>query len=151
MFCGINIGHVLAYAPKSPDGIWPDVAVREIIEEIASIELERAIQTGVYNKCPVVTKLIDQGGVQERQLAQTYRSYAIAVGDTHPIPLGFWGKGEREKGSKPSYFPFALYPLPFNRKVLDTHPRTAAILRCIADSYNSDAYKEDNWAELQDY
>ncbi|MBW4593725.1 MAG: hypothetical protein KME46_12620 [Brasilonema angustatum HA4187-MV1] len=109
----IKIGHVLAYAPKSPDGIWLDVAVCEIVEEIASIELERAIQTGVYNKCLVVTKLIDQGEVQERQLAQTYRSYAIAVGDTHP--------------------------------------RTAAILRRIADSYNSDAYKEDIWAELEDY
>lgn len=95
------------------DGISADVAVREIIEEIASIELERAIETGVYNKRPVVTKLIDQGGVQERQLAQTYRSYAIAVGDTHP--------------------------------------RTAAILRRIADSYNSDAYREDIWAELEDY
>jgi hypothetical protein len=57
LFCGINIGHVLAYAPKSADGIWLDVAVREIIEEIASFELERAIQTGVYNKYPVVTHI----------------------------------------------------------------------------------------------
>lgn len=79
-----EIGHLLAYAPKSPDGIWPDIAVREIIEEVASKEMERAIAIGIFNKRGVWIKSIDQGGVQERQLAETYQNYAIAVGDTHP-------------------------------------------------------------------
>ncbi|MBW4447252.1 MAG: hypothetical protein KME38_10385 [Spirirestis rafaelensis WJT71-NPBG6] len=108
----VKIGHVLAYAPKSSDGIWPDIAVREIIEEVASKHMERAIATGVFNKRGVWTKSIGEGGVQERQLAETYRNYAIAV----------W----------------------------DTHPRTAAMLRSIADGYISDAHREDIWAELED-
>lgn len=80
----LQIGHVLAYAPKSPDGIWPDIAVQEMIEEVASKQMERAIATGVFNKRGVVTKLTGEGGFQEKQLAETYRNYAIAVGDAHP-------------------------------------------------------------------
>ncbi len=106
----IKIGHVLAYAPKSPDGIWPDMTVREIVEEVASKQMERAIATGVFNKRGVWIKSIGEGGVQERQLAETYRNYAIAV--------------------------------------CDTHPRTAAMLRSIADGYIFDAHTEDIWAEL---
>lgn len=108
----IKIGHVLAYAPKSSDGIWPDIAVREIIEEVASKQMERAIATGVFNKRGVWTKSIGEGGIQERQLAQTYQNYANAV--------------------------------------TDTHPRTATMLRSIAEGYISDAYREDIRAELED-
>ncbi|NJR73285.1 MAG: hypothetical protein HC773_05475 [Scytonema sp. CRU_2_7] len=108
----IKIGHLLAYAPKSLDGIWPDIAVREIIEEVASKQMERSIATGVFNKRGVWTKSIGEGGVQERELAETYRNYANAV--------------------------------------RDTHPRTAAMLRSIADGYISDAHREDIWAELED-
>jgi hypothetical protein len=107
----VKIGHVLAYAPKSLDGIWPDIAVREIIEEVASKELEQAIAIGVFNKRGVWMKSIGEGGIQERQLAETYRNYAIAVGDIHP--------------------------------------RTAAMLRSIADNYISDAHREDIRAELE--
>jgi hypothetical protein len=108
-----KIGEVLAYAPKAPDGIWPDVAVREVIEEVSCRELELGIEIGVYNKRGVWSKSIGEGGLQERQLAETYRNYATAVGDTHP--------------------------------------RTAAMLRRIADGYHSDAYREDIRAELEDF
>ncbi|WP_424103377.1 hypothetical protein [Moorena producens] len=80
----IKIGHILAYAPKSSDGIWPDIAVREIIEEVASKEMEDSIATGVFNKRGVVTRAIGEGGIQERQLVETYSSYAMLVGDTYP-------------------------------------------------------------------
>lgn len=109
----LKIGEVLAYAPKAPDEIWPDFAVREVIEEVASRKLEQGIEIGVYNKRGVWTKSIGEGGIQERQLAQTYRNYATAVGDTHP--------------------------------------RTAAMLRRIADGYTSDAYQEDIRAALDDF
>ena len=108
-----KIGEVLAYAPNAPDGIWPDVAVREIVEEVSSRELELGIELGVYNKRGVWSKSIGEGGLQERQLAEIYRNYAAAVGDTHP--------------------------------------RTAAMLRRIADGYHSDAYREDIRAELEDF
>lgn len=144
----VKIGRVLAYAPKSPesillweiylfsmaiksesyslmrymsskmgcskysDGLWPDIAVREVIEEVASKQMERAIATGVFNKRGVVTKLIGEGGVQERELAETYHFYAIVLADSYP--------------------------------------RTAAMLRSIADRYTSHAHGEDIWAELED-
>ncbi len=107
----VQIGHVLAYAPTSPDGIWPDIAVREIIEEVASKQMERAIGVGIFNKRGVWTKSIGEGGIQERQLVETYKNYAIAV--------------------------------------VDTHPRTAAMLRSIADRYKLDAHEEDIRAELE--
>jgi len=107
-----KIGKVLAYAPKTPDGIWPDLGVREVIEEVSSRELELGIEIGVYNKRGVWSKSVGEGGLQERQLAETYRNYATAVGDTHP--------------------------------------RTGAMLRRIADGYDSDAHREDIRAELED-
>lgn len=107
-----KIGEVLAYAPKALDGIWPDVAICEIIEEVSSRELELGIELCVYSQRGFYSKSRGEGGLQERQLAETYRNYATAVGDTHP--------------------------------------RTAAMLRRIADGYDSDAHREDIRAELED-
>ncbi|NEO40945.1 MAG: hypothetical protein F6J90_33290 [Moorea sp. SIOASIH] len=108
----IKIGHILAYAPKSSDGIWPDIAVREIIEEFGSNEMQEGIANGVFNKRGVVTSAIGEGGIQERQLVETYSSYAMLVGDSYP--------------------------------------RTAAMLRSIANRYNSSAHREDIRADLED-
>lgn len=107
-----KIGEVLAYAPKVLDGIWPNVAICEIIEELSSRELELGIELCVYSQRGFYSKSRGEGGLQERQLAETYRNYATAVGDTHP--------------------------------------RTAAMLRRIADRYHSDAHREDIRAELED-
>ena len=74
--------------------------------------MERAIATGVFNKRGVWTKSIGEGGIQERQLAETYHFYAVVLADSYP--------------------------------------RTAAMLRSIADGYISDAYREDIRAELED-
>ena len=108
-----KIGEMLAYAPKAPDGIWPDVAVREVIEEVSSRELERGIEIGILNKRGVWSKAIGEGGIQERQLAETYRSYVTTT-------------------------------------IVDTYPRTASMLRRIADFYVSDAHREDADSELKD-
>ncbi len=108
-----KIGKVLAYAPKALDGIWPDVAICKIIEEVSSRELELGIELSVYSQRGFYSKSRGEGGLQERQLAETYRNYATAVGDTHP--------------------------------------RTAAMLRRIADGYHSHAHREDIRAELEDF
>ena len=79
-----KIGTVLAYSPKALDGIWPDIAVREIIQEISSRDLELGVEIGVYNKRGVWSKSIDEGGIQERQLAETYQGYASAIVDSYP-------------------------------------------------------------------
>lgn len=108
-----KIGAVLAYAPKALDGIWPDVAVREIIEEVSSRDLELGIEIGVYNKRGVWIKSIGEGGIQERQLSEIYRNYAAAIAHIHP--------------------------------------RTASMLLRIAESYESDAHREDVQSELEDW
>jgi hypothetical protein len=106
-----KIGEILAYCPKGVDGIWPDVAIREIIEEVQSRYLELGLEIGVYNKRGVWSKSIGEGGIQERQLARTYQDYASAI--------------------------------------VDTYPRTAAMLRKIAHGYESDAHLEDVRSELE--
>lgn len=108
-----QIGIILAYSPEAPDGTWPDVAVRDIIEELSSREIEKWIERSVYNKRRVYYKSIGEGGLQERKLVETYQNYAITVADTHP--------------------------------------RTAALLRRIADYYNSYAHGEDIRTELEIY
>ncbi len=107
-----KIGEVLAYSPQALDGIWPDIAVREIIEKVGSSELEIGVRYGVCRKRGAWIKSIDEGGIQERQLAEAYRSYAAAI--------------------------------------VNTHPRTAKLLRRIAESYESSAHREDVRLELDD-
>ena len=99
------IGEVLAYAPAGSDGAWPHEAVREIIEEVTSEDLERGIEIGVYNKRGVVSKSVYEGGEKEREIAEQYRVYA--------------------------------------KQVRARWPRTAAVLRRIAEHYDQDARRED--------
>ncbi len=107
-----EIGKVLAYAPKSSDGTFPAVAVREVIEEIASSTMENSFETATYNKRGVQTRFVDDGGLQEREISSTYQKYAALV---------------RYK-----------------------HPRTAAMLRRIASTYESEAHWHDLEADLAD-
>jgi hypothetical protein len=105
------IGQVLSGSPRGSDGSWPHPAVRDVIEECASIELERGIEIGLYNSRGVVQRSLTEGGSQERQLAEQYSGSANAVGDR-------W-------------------------------PRTAAMLRRIAEAYRADAKREDQEVELR--
>jgi hypothetical protein len=75
------IGRVLVNTPPDPDGAWPHAVVRDLIEKLASEELERGIEIGVYNSRGVFTKAQTEGGLQERQLAKRYQGYANQVGD----------------------------------------------------------------------
>ena len=107
-----QIGQVLSGSPMGVDSAWPHIAVRDIIEEVASAELESGIEIGKYNSRGVVSRQIGEGGVQERQLAERYAGFASAVGDR-------W-------------------------------PRTAAMLRRMAERYRTDARREDQDAELRE-
>ncbi len=106
------IGQVLSGSSYGDDGIWPHPAVRDVIEEVASAELERGAEIGVYNSRGVFAKLPTEGGAQERELAEKYAEYAVAV--------------------------------------CDRWPRTAAMLRRIAEGYRADARREDEEAELRE-
>jgi hypothetical protein len=67
-----RIGQVLAHAPHDEEGIWPAVPVRDLIEVTRSQELERGLVIGVHNKRGVTSRAANDGGAQERELAQYY-------------------------------------------------------------------------------
>jgi hypothetical protein len=70
------IGRLLAHSPPDADGGWPDRCVRDEIERIQSVELERGVQLGRYNMRGVHGKPVFEGGDQERKLAEENRRYA---------------------------------------------------------------------------
>ncbi len=67
------IGQVLAHASRDPEGIWPAVPVRDLIEITRSNDLEQGLHVGVHNSRGVTSRLPSDGGAQERDLAQYYR------------------------------------------------------------------------------
>jgi len=67
------IGQVLAHAPRDPEGIWPPVPVRDLIEITRSHDLEQGLHVGVHNSRGVTTRAPNDGGTLERDLAQFYR------------------------------------------------------------------------------
>ncbi|MGJ0487014.1 MAG: hypothetical protein ACR65R_21105 [Methylomicrobium sp.] len=82
--CDIHIGHALAHAPGDPDEtFWPPSAVCKVIEAIASDDLERGFSTECFNKRGVYGKAMNEGGDQERSLAEQYQHWADA---THIYP-----------------------------------------------------------------
>jgi hypothetical protein len=74
-----HIGRMLAYAPKEADGIWPAIAVRGAVDLFASVDIERGIVAGLIEKRGPTWRGANDGGGQERDLADQYRSYAEAT------------------------------------------------------------------------
>ncbi len=72
----IHIGQILAAAPSEPDGVWPAIAVRELIEITRSREVERGVLTGVHNGKGASWRDMKAGGAPERALANHYRRCA---------------------------------------------------------------------------
>lgn len=68
------LGQLLANAPEGENGMWPCEAVCEAMEAIASPEIGRGFQIGVYNSRGVHAR--GEGGEQERELAAKYRGWA---------------------------------------------------------------------------
>lgn len=104
------IGQMLSASPHDPDGTWPCAPIRDAIEEVGSVELERGFRMGVHNDRGVVMKDPSAGGVAERTLAERYDGFAVAV--------------------RAGY------------------PRTARMMRQIADSYRHEASVEDFQSEM---
>ena len=75
-----RIGHLLAHAPEDPDDhAWPHKAVRQLIEELSSDEVEQAVRIGRFNMRGVFSKAIGEGGQQERALADQAKDWARAL------------------------------------------------------------------------
>jgi hypothetical protein len=78
------IGQVLSQTPEDPDGTWPGLAVREIIEDARSQDLEQGVNTAILNSRGVTWRALDTGGQPERALADKYQDYAQRVGTQSP-------------------------------------------------------------------
>jgi hypothetical protein len=74
------IGRLLAHAMADKiDGFWPDRAVRQVLEECASEQMERGLAIERFNMRGVYSKAVFEGGNQERELASQYREWAKGV------------------------------------------------------------------------
>jgi hypothetical protein len=75
----MRIGNVFAYAPAEPDGTWPCIAVRDAIEEFGTEDFADGLEVGIMNNRGAVMRALNEGGVQERDLAKKYFDWAEAV------------------------------------------------------------------------
>ena len=108
------LGRVFAFSPQDSDGTWPHLAIREVMEDLSSPDVEAGWRTGVINSRGTTSRGLTDGGVQERNLAARYAGYAKQVGDA-------W-------------------------------PRTAAVLKGLAEEYRHQAIWHDERADLtQDF
>lgn len=74
-----KIGEVLAHSPIGEDGIWPVLEVRELIEALRSEHIEIGFAIGHRNHRGVTTRLVREGGSQEREHAARFKAYAAAT------------------------------------------------------------------------
>jgi len=74
--CDSIIGQILAHAPSDEDGLWPFAPARKVLEPIEMKEMRAGFHIGARNKRGVTTRLPCDGGGQERDLADHYRSFA---------------------------------------------------------------------------
>lgn len=105
----ILIGEVCAQARQDPDGTWPTLPVRNLIERLANSNIEEGFRTGTYNKRGVVSRSLTDGGKQEYAVAGQFSDWA--------------------------------------QRIADRWPRTASVLRSLAEGYKADGRREDEEAE----
>lgn len=74
-----RIGNILAAAKSDNDALWPPEPVREVIEFTRSKGLETGFCLGVFNLRGITTRMPEDGGAQERELAARYRKWARAI------------------------------------------------------------------------
>jgi hypothetical protein len=75
-----RIGHLLAHAPLDPeDQVWPHKAVRQLVEQLSSDNVEQAVRIERLNMRGVYSKAMGEGGQQERALAEQAKIWAHAM------------------------------------------------------------------------
>ena len=80
-----QIGQLLSRAPSEEDGSWPCRAVCEVLERVAAPDVARGFKVGVCNARGVVSRGLDEGGTQERELAARYRAWAERWAFEYPV------------------------------------------------------------------
>lgn len=71
-----KIGEFLARGPIGDDNIWPCRPICEGLESVASKDISIGFEIGAWDRRGVYRKAPDEGGVQERNLATRYRTWA---------------------------------------------------------------------------
>lgn len=79
----VCLGKLFSNAPTGEDGVWPNEAVRDVMEDLQSENLSRGAHIGLYNARGVHCR--GEGGDQEQKLADKYRVWADALQFTHPF------------------------------------------------------------------
>jgi addiction module HigA family antidote len=69
-----SIGELLSKSRRDEDGIWPAVAVRDVLEEMGNQRISEGMAVGLYNQRGAHWR--DVGGKQERDLAAMYRGWS---------------------------------------------------------------------------
>ena len=78
------IGRFLAFSPADPDGAWPHQAVRNLLEELANPAIEDSWSVQISNNRGVTTRLLTEGGEQERVLIEKYKEWNRKIRDQWP-------------------------------------------------------------------
>ena len=81
--CDSTLGQILAYAPADSDGTWPFEPARDVLDRAEFEDMRHGFQLGAANKRGMTSRAYDEGGDQERRLADTYRSHARALRNSH--------------------------------------------------------------------
>ncbi|WP_205950659.1 HigA family addiction module antitoxin [Pantoea stewartii] len=79
----VCLGKLFSNAPAGEDGVWPNEAVRDVMENLRSEDISSGAHTGLYNARGAHWR--GEGGGQERELADKYRAWAEALQFTHPF------------------------------------------------------------------
>lgn len=77
------IGKLFSHAPVGRDGVWSGEAVRDVMDDLRSEDISIGAYRGLYNARGVHWRR--EGGGQERELANKYRTWADALQFTHPF------------------------------------------------------------------
>jgi addiction module HigA family antidote len=77
------IGELLSKSKPGSDGIWPAVAVRDVLEEVGNEKIAKAMAIGLYNQRGVHRRDVD--GRQERDLAAKYREWSKQIAVEWPF------------------------------------------------------------------
>lgn len=73
-----RIGVILSAAPRTDGQAWPPEPVRDVIETVANDDIDQGFLIGRFNRRGVTTRMPNDGGDQERDLAARYRADAKA-------------------------------------------------------------------------
>jgi len=75
----LQVGLLLSRTPSDSDGLWPHIAVRNLLENLRNNVIDQHIPMGVYNGRGVVSRGLTEGGVQERKLSEHYKKLSDAT------------------------------------------------------------------------